>query len=105
MNSQVRTGLLHAGSAIAGAVAATAFLSTHAVDLYAIWDQLNTVVASITKLVALITPLATGAYGVYKSSLGQKLRDVIANPQAPAAAAAMPITAQSTAVADALKKG
>jgi len=105
MNPQVRTGLAHAGSAIGGAVAAIAFMSSHGVDLYAIWDQLNTVVAGITKLIAMVTPIATGAYGVYKASTSQKLKDIVADPKAPEAAAAITPTPEAVAVADALKKG
>ncbi len=103
MNAQVRTGITHAGTAIAGAVAAVAFLSQHQVDLYALWNQLNTIVAEITKFIALITPLATGAYGVYKASTKQKLLDIAADPKAPEAAAAIPPTPNVVAVANALK--
>lgn len=78
MNPQVRTGLTHAGTALGGAIAAIGFMSSHGVDLYAAWDQLNVVVAAITKLVAMVTPLATGAYGIYKASTAQKSADVAA---------------------------
>lgn len=105
MDSQVRTGLLHAGSATAGAIAAVGFLSQHSVDLYAAWNQLNTIVAEVMKLVAMISPLATMAYGIYKSSTAQKLADVVKDPKAPDIAAALPVTPQTEAVADALKKG
>lgn len=72
----VRTGLLHAGSAVAGAVATVGFMSSHAVDLYAIWDQLNDVIAGITKLIALLTPIITGGYGIYKATTASKLKDL-----------------------------
>lgn len=104
MNPQVRTGLTHAGTAIGGAIATIGFMSSHGVDLYAIWDQLNVIVANVTKFLALLTPLATAAYGVYKASTASKLKDVIADPKAPEIAAAMPITPQATAVAEALKE-
>lgn len=78
MNPQVRTGLTHAGTALGGFIAAIAFMSSHGVDLYAVWDQLNVVVASVTKLLALVTPLATGAYGVYKATTSQKSLDIAA---------------------------
>lgn len=80
MNPQVRTGLTHAGTAIGGAVAAVGFLSQHQVDLYAAWNALNVIVADITKFLALITPIATAAYGVYKTSTTQRLNDLAKNP-------------------------
>lgn len=103
MNSQVRTALTHAGTAVGGAVAAIGFLSSHSVDLYAIWDQLNTVVAAVTKLVALVTPIVTGAYAVYKASTKQQLHDVVADPKAPEIAKEIPPTPAVVAVANALK--
>lgn len=105
MNPQTRTGLTHAGTAVGGALAAIAFMSSHSVDIYAVWDQLNVVVASVTKFVALITPLLTAAYGVYKASTGQKLADVMADPKSPQIAADMPVTVETIAVANALKQG
>lgn len=104
MNPQVRTGLTHAGTMVGGMVAAVAFLSQHQVDLYALWNQLNDIVAAIAKFAALMTPLATAAFGVYKASTTQKLLDIEADPKAPAIAAAMPVTPQTVAVADALKE-
>lgn len=103
MNPQARTGLTHAGTALGGAVAAVAFLSQHQVDLYALWNQLNDIVAAITKFIALLTPIATGAYGVYKASTKQKLADIVADPKAAAVAATIPPTPQVVAVADAMK--
>lgn len=80
-----------------------AFMSSHSVDVYAIWDQLNVVIAQIGKLIALVTPIATGAYGVYKSSTASKLADVVADPKAVQIAEGMPVTPQTVAVANALK--
>src|SRR5882672_5443562 len=102
-SAQIRTALTHAGTAVGGMVAAVAFMSQHAIDLYAIWDQLNAVVAGITKLIALVTPFVTGAYAVYKASTASKLADIVADPAAPAVARAMPVTPAAVAVADALK--
>lgn len=101
---QVRTGLTHAGTALGGAVAAIGFMSSHSVDVYAVWDQLNTVLADVTKLVALVSPLATAAYGIYKASTKQKLLDVVADPKAPEIAKELPATPQAVEVAEALKK-
>ena len=102
MNPQVRTGLTHFGTALGGAIAAIGFMSSHGVDLYAIWDQLNVVVAAVTKLVALVTPVATAAYGVYKASTKSKLLDIIKDPKAPGVAETLPPTPIATAVAKAL---
>ena len=82
---------------------AVGFLSQHAVDLYAVWNQLNETFASITKLLAMVTPIATAAYAVYKSaSTKQKMQDVLADPEAPKIAQALPVTPQAVAVAKAL---
>ena len=102
--AQLRTAGLHLATFGGGAIAAIAFMSSHSVDIYAVYDQLNTVVADISKLVALATPLVTGAYAVYKASTTQKLKDVVADPKAPAIADTMPVTSATVAVADALKK-
>ena len=104
MTPQVRTGLTHVGTALGGAIAAVGFMSSHSVDIYAIWDQLNVVIASVTKFIALVTPIATGAYGVYKATTKQKLIDIAADPKAAQAAAEIPPTKNVVAVADALKK-
>lgn len=104
MNPQVRTGLTHAGTALGGVMAGVAFVSTKGVDLYAIWDQLNVVIADITKLLAIATPVATAAYGVYKSSTKEKLKDIVADPpKAIEAAREIPVTPQVVAIAEALK--
>lgn len=105
MNPQVRTGVTHVGTALGGAIAAIGFMSSHSVDLYAMWDQLNVIIAAITKFVAMVTPFVTGAYGIYKASTKQKLKDIIADPTAPEKAAELPITPQATAVAEALQTG
>lgn len=80
MNPQVRTGITHAGTALGGAIAALSFASSNAVDLYAIVNQLNVVVVEIGKLIALITPFATAAYGIFKSTTKQRLNDLAQNP-------------------------
>lgn len=103
MNPQVRTGLTHAGTMVGGALAAGMFLATKKVDLYGLWEQLNTIVAAIAALVATATPLATMAYDVYKNSTAQKVQD-LAKPEALKTVQDMPVTAATVAVADALKK-
>lgn len=104
ISPQVKTGLTHAGTAVGGAVAAVAFLSQHQVDLYAAWNQLNTIVADVTKFIALVTPLATAAYGIYRSSTSVRLAEVMNDPKAVKAAQDLPVTPTTVAVADALKK-
>lgn len=105
MNPQVKTGLTHFGTALGGAVAAIAFLDQHQVDIYALWHQLNDVIASITKFIALATPLATGAYGIYRSSTTVRLTEALQDPKAPEIAEKLPSTPTTAAVADALTKG
>ena len=100
---QIRTGLTHVGTALGGAIAAIGFMSQNSVDLYAMWNQLDTVIAEITKLVAMITPFATAAYGIYKASTKSKLEDIINDPKAPGLAHTLPVTPKTEALADALK--
>lgn len=103
MNPMLRTILLHSGSVGAGAMAMLAFASSHSVDVYAIWNQLNVVVAEISKFIALATPLATAGYAAYKATTKNKLADIMSDPKAPQVAAAMPVTPQTVAVSNALK--
>lgn len=109
MNPQVRTGLTHAGTAVGGMIAAIAFLSSHSVDIYALWAQINDVIAAILKIVALATSLATTAYAIFKDSPKGKLEDIAAkaavDPQSVIdAAREIAPTPGVVAVADALKK-
>lgn len=101
---QVKTGLTHLGTAVGGAVAAVAFLDQHQVDIYAAWEQLNVIIAAITKFIALVTPIATGAYGIYRSSTAVRLSEVVQDPKAVRIAKDLPVTPQTVAVADALKE-
>ncbi len=80
MNPMLRSGVLHAASAGAGAIAAVSFAASHSVDLYAIYDQLNTVIAAVTKLLGLLVPFVSGAYAVYKATTAQKLIDISRDP-------------------------
>lgn len=77
---KVRTGLTHVGTAVGGAVASIAFMSSHSVDIYALVDQVNVIIADVTKLIALATPIATGAYAVWKSSQKEVMKDAAAVP-------------------------
>jgi hypothetical protein len=76
MNPIIRTGLTHVGTATGGGLAATMFLATKSGDVLAIYDQLNVIVADVMKLVALATPIATAAYGIYKATTKSKLQDL-----------------------------
>jgi hypothetical protein len=80
MTPMVRTGLTHVGTAMGGALAAIMFLATKSGDVIAIYDQLNVVVADVMKLVAVVTPIATGVYGVYKATIRSKVADLAAAP-------------------------
>lgn len=101
---QVKTALTHVGTAFGGAVAAVAFLSQHQIDLYAAWNQLNEVVAAVSKFVALLTPIVTGAYGVYRTSTKVRMAEIVQDPKAVEAAEQLPVTPNSAAVAAALVK-
>ncbi len=81
MNPKLRTALTHLGTAGGAALATAMFLATQGVDLYAIINQVNGVVAEITKLVALATPLATAAYGVWRATTKNKLQDIECDPR------------------------
>ena len=76
MTPMWRTALTHLGTAAGAALATAMFLATQGVDLYRIIDQLNIVVVEVSKLVALVTPIATGAYAVWRSSTKNKLADL-----------------------------
>lgn len=80
MGQKTRAALAHIGTAMGAAIATALWLSTRKVDLYAILDQLNEVVADITKLVAMLTPLATGIYATYKANTKQNLVDAASDP-------------------------
>lgn len=77
---QVRAAATNIGSAVAGAVAAIGFMSSHAVDLYAIWDQINVVVADVTKLVAMVVPFGTAAYAVYNTTIKNRIAELTKDP-------------------------
>lgn len=104
MNVQVRAGAVNIASAVAGATAAVGFMSTHTVDLYAVWNQLNVVFADLTKLVMMVTPLATAAYAVYSTTMKNRIADLAKEPDikgivtTPTLANATPVLAASDKV-------
>lgn len=103
MTPQIKTGLTHFGTAMGGAVAALSFASSHSVDIYAIVNAMNDVVAAITKFIAIVTPFATAAYGVYRSTTKVRLAEIIQDPKAPEAARELPNSLKATDLANALK--
>lgn len=103
MNPLAKTGLSYAGTVSGTIIATIAFMSDHKVDLYAIWDQLNVVIAAITKLVSLATPIVIGAYAIWRTTAKVRLAELVQDPKAVEAAKEMPITAKSTQLADAMK--
>lgn len=80
MNRQIGVALTHFGTAAGGFIAAVAFMSSQSVDIYAAYNQLNVVIAEVTKLVAIVTPIATGAYAVYKASTKQQVAELVKDP-------------------------
>ncbi len=81
MSPMVRTALTHLGTASGAALATALFLATKGVDLYAVFDQVNVVVAEVTKLIALVTPIATAAYGVWRATTKNKIEDIEKDPR------------------------
>ena len=105
MSPQTKTILTHLSGVLGGVLATLAWASTQGVDLYAAWNQLNTIVADVTKFVATITPIATTAYAVYRTATKNRLVEIAADPKAIEAAKEIPVTPQTVALADALKEG
>lgn len=79
--AQWRSLGLHAASAMGGGIAVLSFAASHSVDLYAIVNQLNVVVAEVSKLVALVVPVLSAGYGVYKATTRSKLIDIARDPE------------------------
>lgn len=76
IDPKLRAAGLHLGTAGASALATAMWLSSHSVDLYGIVDQINAVVADITKLVATVSVFAGGAWQVWKSTQKGLVADV-----------------------------
>lgn len=94
---------LHAGTFLTGIVAATTVMAGSGVDLYAAYNHLATGVKEIGLAWAIIGPALLAGIAAYKSTTRNKLKDVVAAPDAVAAAKEMPATPKAIAVADALK--
>lgn len=80
IDPKVRAAGLHLGTAVSASVATAMWLSSHSVDLYAIVDQINVVIADVIKLGTTLSVLFGGAYQVYKSTTKQAVIDVKADP-------------------------
>lgn len=76
ISPKVRNGLLHVGTAFSASAATAMWLSSHSVDLYAVVDQLNAVIAAVIKLGTTVGALITGAYAVYNSTTKGLVADV-----------------------------
>ncbi len=81
MSPMVRTALTHAGTAIGGGLAVVTLLGAKSSDIVAVYDQMNVVIAEVTKLVTVVMPLATAAYGIYKATTKSKLADIEQDPR------------------------
>lgn len=81
MPPMVRTVLTHLGTAAGAGISVALWTASNSVDLYAIIDQFNTTITEIGKLVALVVPFATTAYGVYRASTRRKIEDIEKDPR------------------------
>lgn len=77
VNPQVRSGLTALGTAIAASAATATWLSTHSVDIYAIFDKLNTAVGQVTAVVTTLGALYTMGMSVWNSRPSKKAADLI----------------------------
>lgn len=103
MGPKLKTLVTHLIGVAAGGMAVAGWTASHAVDLYAAWNSLNVIFAEIAKFVATVTPLATAAYAVYRTTTKQRLEEIAADPKAVEVAKELPVTPQTAALADALK--
>lgn len=77
MNPQLRSGLTALGSIVAGASAATMWLSTHSVDIYALVDKMNTALAQTVTLVTTIGGIVTLGLSLWNSRPSKKVADLV----------------------------
>lgn len=73
---KVRAAGLHLGTGVAASIATVMWMSSHSVDLYATVDQMNTVVADLTKLLATISLFVGGAIQIWKATAKGLAADV-----------------------------
>lgn len=108
--AQLRTAGLHAGTALSASVATAMWLSTKSVDLYALLDQFNAIIADVTKFTASLSAVATGAWAVYKATTANKLIDIqkdadfkgaVVTPELAAAVPGMKVVSTTAALPEA----
>lgn len=104
MPAWLKTLGTHLVAIIATVVATASWSASHGIDLYAIYGQINTIIAEIAKLIATVTPILTMIYGIYRSQPQNRIAEIAADPKAVEAAKTIAPTPQITALADALKK-
>lgn len=102
--SVLKTIATHVGSIFGGAMLMFTVMSSHAVDVYAIWAQLQVIYQEILKLVAIATPLATMIYGAWRSTATNRVTEISNDPAALQAVEKLPPTPKTIALAEALKK-
>jgi hypothetical protein len=76
MNPVVRTIITHVGTASGTALAVALAVASQPQVVYEVVNQVNVVVVEVTKLVALVTPLATLAFGAWKATTKSKIQDL-----------------------------
>lgn len=101
---QKRTLVLHVVTFSGGAFAAISFAASKSVDLYAAYDHLYSGVQEIMAAWAILLPIASGAYAVYRATTKGKILDILSDPKAPEIAAGIPPTPKVVEVAEALRK-
>ena len=77
-NPVIRSASLHGITFFGGMTAAIAFMASHSVDLYSIYDQLNTTIAAVSKLVAMIAPFISMGYAAWRATTANKVKDIAA---------------------------
>lgn len=103
-NPVLRSASLHVVTFAGGITAAIAFMASHAIDLYAIYDTLNTVVADVSKILGVLLPIISGAYAAYKATTGSKIADIAASPDTDVSSDGTTITLLKPKLAEAAKE-
>lgn len=77
--SQYRTLFTHAGTSASTFIATLLWTVSNKSDLYALFDQLNVVIAEIAKFGTMATAIASAVYAIFKSSNPNKIADLKAD--------------------------
>lgn len=102
-SAQWRSAALHLGTFTSGIVAAISVTASSGVDLYAAYQHAYTGVKELMAAWAIIGPALFIGYAAYKASTREKIKDVVADPEAPKVAREIAPTPEAVAVANALK--